>query len=520
MKLTDSVIKDYNASRSGTDRRLVCHAPSVNMNFEQNGNVRACCYNTTHSLGTWPRQTLLEMWRGEAAQQLRSYIAANDLGGGCAECGHMIISGNYQGVRAHYYDEYAPAGVAATVQRWLREMSGQLPYPRVMEFELSNECNLECVMCNGYFSSSIRKNREKLPPVPMVYDDRFVDELEEFIPHLTDAKFLGGEPFMIDIYLQIWERIQKIKPGIRIHITTNATFLNRRIKDLLESLNAGIILSIDSVNPDTYKKIRINGNYQKVMENLEYFRDYTRRKGTFLSMAVCPITYNWHELPEMLSFCIEKNIALYFNAVFSPSEYSLRDQSKEYLENVIDTLSAHELPARSGGATSPVNLSINAYVDFIKLLRGWLEEKDKESTKDTDAVTHVQPVAYHRTEIESWSLDEVREKLRALALVSGTIYVDKETQLLDRIASLFVATPPGMLRDVVLCYFDITEGVPSDDKAALLEKAQVIAALIEGHPQRDQILVMMSKATPKDLAQTFYHATTEQLATQLAAAFG
>lgn len=519
MKLTEDIIKAYNASRLHTDRALVCHAPFVSMNFEQNGNVRACCYNTTHTLGTWPYQTLRDMWQGAAANQLRAYIADNDLGGGCAECGLMIASGNYQGVRAHYYDEYARGGPLATAKKWMQKLSGRQPYPRVMEFELSNECNLECVMCNGYFSSSIRKNREKLPAVPMVYDDRFVEELDEFIPHLTDAKFLGGEPFMIDIYLKIWERIQKIKPGIRIHITTNATFLNRRVKDLLESLNAGIILSIDSVNPDTYKKIRINGNYQRVMENLEYFRDYTSRKKTFLSMAVCPITYNWHELPELLEFCVERNIALYFNAVFSPSEYSLRDQGPDDLAHVIETLEAYHLPERKGGATSPVNLSINAYTDFIKLLKGWLEEKKIAVNEPAPEASHAPVSSFIKVEIEDWSLDEIKEKLKALAQVSGTIYVDKETQLLNRIGNLFIATPAGRLQDVVLCYFDFGNDALAE-REVLQKKAAAIAAMIESHPQRDQVLLMMSKATPKDLASSFYHTDLSQLADQLAAAFG
>jgi MoaA/NifB/PqqE/SkfB family radical SAM enzyme len=100
-----------------------------------------------------------------------------------------------------------PNNVASRIHYFRNKLTGHINYPRVMEFELSNECNLECVMCNGYFSSSIRKNREKLPASVSPYNDQFVDELDQFIPHLTDAKFLGGEPFMIDIYLKIWERI-------------------------------------------------------------------------------------------------------------------------------------------------------------------------------------------------------------------------------------------------------------------------------------------------------------------------
>ena len=277
--------------------------------------------------------------------------------------------------RAGFFDEFAVSPLQKKLTAVAHSLTKGMVYPKVMEFELTNECNLECIMCNGMFSSSIRKNREKLPAIISPYDDRFIDQLDEFIPHLTDAKFLGGEPFMIEIYLKIWERIAALNPSIRIHITTNGTFLNTRIRKLLEGLRAGIILSIDSVVPETYRAIRIGGNFDKVMENLEYFREYTRRKRTFLSMAVCPITHNWRELPGMLDFCLQRNIALYLNAVFSPVDLSLREQPTEYLEEMISFLRQHPAPSIKGNPQTPKNLSIQAYNDFINQLAGWHQEK-------------------------------------------------------------------------------------------------------------------------------------------------
>lgn len=508
------VISGYTATRKGTYKKVICHAPFVNLNFEQNGNVRACCYNTKHILGQWPRQSVKEIWNGKSANELRNYIIENNLGGGCMECGKMIESGNYQGVRARYYDEFAPNSIKTFIHYIRNSLNGHIAYPKVMEFELSNECNLECVMCNGYFSSSIRKNREKLPPVQSVYNEKFVDELDEFIPHLTDAKFLGGEPFMIDIYLKIWERILKINPSIRIHITTNATFLNNRVKDLLEGLKAGIILSIDSVNPETYRKIRVNGNYDKVLENVEYFRDYTKRKKTFLSIAACPITYNWKELPEMLEFCMAKKIALYFNAVFSPPELSLREQSEEYLEEVIGFLESYKVPVRTGSAASPVNLSINAYVDFISLLKGWLREKQQQSESAIPTHSAIETI-FIKEEVTVWNLTEVEEVLETFAQVNGKGYIDKETALLNRIGNLFIATPAGRLKDVIQCYFRLYSETTSLDYTVCDTKSEEIAAMIESHPKREEILLMMSKASPLKLAEAFYNSDKALLEQQL-----
>jgi MoaA/NifB/PqqE/SkfB family radical SAM enzyme len=384
MILNKQTLGHYASARINTYKSIVCHAPFVNLNFEQNGNVRACCYNREEILGKWPAQSIRHIWHGSQANLLRKRIRNNDLGGGCTECGKMIEAGNFQGVRARYFDDNAPDNLATRILHLKNQLIGGIDYPRVMEFELSNKCNLECIMCNGYFSSSIRKNREKLSPVHSPYNEQFVNELDEFIPHLTDAKFLGGEPFMIDIYLSIWERILALKPEIRIHITTNGTFLTDRVKDLLEGLNAGIIVSIDSVVKETYEKIRVNGNYERVMANLEYFRDYTSRKKTFISMAVCPIIYNWKELPGMLDFCLSKNIVLYFNVVFTPFELSLREQAIEMQQEILEYLEQHRIPMKEGLAQTPRDLSIKAYNDFVKLLRSWLEERKTNLVEKAD----------------------------------------------------------------------------------------------------------------------------------------
>ena len=488
MILSKDVIKTYNSSRTCANKNIVCHAPSVNMNFEQTGEVRACCYNFKHVLGKWPENSIKEIWLGSKLATLRSYIEEDNLGGGCVECGKMIVTGNHQGVRARYYDEFPRSSFSDKVSSIKKIITGGFVYPKVMEFELSNECNLECIMCNGSFSSSIRKNREKLSPIISPYNDKFVDELEEFIPHLTDAKFLGGEPFMIDIYLTIWERILKINPNIRIHITTNGTFLNNRIKNLLEGLNAGIILSIDSVESETYKKIRVNGNFAKVMENLSYFIEYTRRKKTFISMAACPMTNNWMELPQMLEFCLDKNIALYFNVVFTPFELSLKELSRENLQNVIGFLEAYSLPIISGNPMTPRNLSISAFHDFVLLLKGWLDEKGTPVEINLETP---QLLADH------WSLQEISDIIHQLIDLENKGFTEKQRLLQAQLAAQFVKTPKGHIAESLYCFIQCSDQYSRQEpNKECMKKLQEISVLIEDHPYRDQILAMSSQAPP------------------------
>jgi len=344
-----------------------------------------------------------------------------------------------------------------------------------------------------------------------------VDELEEFLPHLTDAKFLGGEPFMIDVYLKIWERIRKVNPNMRIHITTNGTFLTDRVKKLLEGLRAGIILSIDSVNRETYDRIRINGDFDRVMAHLDYLREYTRRKNTFISMAACPITLNWRELPDMLRFCTERDIYLYFNAVYSPAELSLRELPASELAEVIGFLKVQPMPESKGNGKSPQAMSIKAYSDFILLLQGWLNEKEAPEVKEQSTYAKVN-ATFVREPVTDWTIEEVRAQIIRYDTQTSKDYIDKETELLNRLSNLMMDTPEGRLHEVLMCYFGLLGS--EVDSEAMASKAVFIEKMIAGHPERETILREMGKSQPLTLAQALTEMDEQMLKAALDQNFG
>src|SRR3954465_585096 len=81
--LIPSSIKSYQAARFPEDRSTFCHAPSICLNFEQNGNVTACCYNRKFVLGRYPTDSIGTIWRGDRARELRRALKAGDLSKGC-----------------------------------------------------------------------------------------------------------------------------------------------------------------------------------------------------------------------------------------------------------------------------------------------------------------------------------------------------------------------------------------------------------------------------------------------------
>jgi len=371
------LINEYNETRAIIDKSLICHAPFVNMNFDQSGIVNACCYNRSYILGKYPQNSLSEIWFGNKSDQLRNYISKNDLSHGCQLCARQLAAKNFSSFKAKHYDIY-PVKTAKTeilrIWPWRKKTIAQdlstqiMPQimPQIMEFELSNICNLECVMCNGHFSSSIRQNRDKLPPIVSPYDDKFIEQILPFIPYLKEMKFLGGEPFMIPLYYNIWDKVLEINPTIRIHITTNATMLNSRIKDLLQSMNVGLNISVDSVVRETYEKIRVNASFDKVMENIYWLKDYTTAKGNFLWFSVCPITLNAYELPDLIKFTNDNDIGVYFNTVTEPKKMSLKNLPKFELAKLIKFYQSNIQKSNSqiGQANHQAMLSLISQLEY------------------------------------------------------------------------------------------------------------------------------------------------------------
>jgi MoaA/NifB/PqqE/SkfB family radical SAM enzyme len=368
MSLTPELISAYNATRRTADTGVLCHFPWTTINFDQSGRATACCYNRTHVLGTYPQDTIESMWYGPKADELRGFIERNDLQHGCQSCLDQIVGRNFVGTLARGADHLAVERQAKTwheQRAWPKREHASLP--KLVEFELHNTCNLECIMCSGRFSSSIRRNREQLPPSRSPYDAAFVSELVPFLPHLKAARFLGGEPFLINLYYDIWERIIVHNPELDVSITTNATVLTRRAMDVLDQLRCRIIVSIDSVVKQTYEQIRVNARYDEVMRNVQYLLDLTRRKQTSMSFAVCPMTVNWHDIPETVAHCNERDIHVYFNTVTWPPDLTLQNLTSSELDGIDRYLSGFEL----GTATYVQRANRAAYLSLINQVRHW-----------------------------------------------------------------------------------------------------------------------------------------------------
>lgn len=336
---------------------VACNAPFTSMYLDQRGWVRACCMNDTHTLGNVADEPLSAIWHGERLARLRAAIEVDDLRLGCDICKWQVDQGRPD----------------LAFSRWFNELPTrdlQPEWPRMLELSVSNACNLQCAMCNGEWSSSIRSQREGLPPLPKVYGEAFFDDLAAFLPHLERIKFLGGEPFLASETLRVME--MAVEQGLtpRCHVTTNGTQWSPRVERILEMLPVDVAVSLDAATAETYESIRIGSSWSVVQRNLDRFQEVARRRGTAVTVTYCLMATNWHEFLDFCRAADERGIGCAVNVVSVPQEMSLYFVAPDELARIVDALDAQD--RESGG---DLTLSASIWAAEVERLRAHLESR-------------------------------------------------------------------------------------------------------------------------------------------------
>ena len=315
--------ESYERSRKLSEKALpaLCYAPFTSLYFDNGGNVRVCCHNSNFPVGNIRESSIDQIWNGEPIRKLRQALARYEFGPGCDFCMRQTAE-TYANAAMRRYDKFPVE-------------SGDPKWPRQIEFSISNSCNLECIMCRGFWSSAIRARREKLPPLPRHYGEAFFSQLKRYLPHLSQLKFLGGEPFLISEYYRIWEML--IAEGLSplCHVTTNGTQCNDKVLRIIEQLPFGFAISIDGATKETHESIRVNAKFEAVMENAKLFREYAKSRNTSFSITFCLMRMNWQEFGAFCQLADSWDCAAGINTVVSPPEFGIYSLPPEGLRRVL-----------------------------------------------------------------------------------------------------------------------------------------------------------------------------------------
>lgn len=145
-------------------------------------------------------------------------------------------------------------------------------FPEHVHVETINICNARCIMC-GY--SVMRR------PRGIMSDDLFdtvISQLRNNGVRQVTLQFYG-EPLLDK---KIFSRIAALKKSkMLISINTNASLLDQdNGRKLIEAGLDRLNISFDGYSRETYNKIRINLDYDKVINNIKEFIALKKKLGT------------------------------------------------------------------------------------------------------------------------------------------------------------------------------------------------------------------------------------------------
>jgi len=179
--------------------------------------------------------------------------------------------------------------------------------PNIVQIDLTDKCNLNCVGCWCHSDLLGDSKLRKLKELPYSIAEKLIEDLHEL--GTKEIMLSGsGEPFC---YPKIMDVISLIKKkGIRLNIVTNFTLLNKkRIRQLVELQVDNITASIWAGDAKTYVKTHPNQNkrtFYRIKENLKFLHSI-KKENNLPNVKIYNVIskFNCNRIKEMLGLALE-----------------------------------------------------------------------------------------------------------------------------------------------------------------------------------------------------------------------
>ena len=181
------------------------------------------------------------------------------------------------------------------LNEWDRRRQGATlhSWPRILQVEVTNRCNLNCRFCSRYYNSL------KLGDLP----EALLPAVEEASARVLETILFGyGEPLMAPVFYTLLRRVR----SSRVSFITNGLALTPETLDhILACANRpiyNIALSIDGARPETYNRIRERSDFETVWRNLTHLVRTSRELPNPFEVWIdfVAIRSNVAELPDLV----------------------------------------------------------------------------------------------------------------------------------------------------------------------------------------------------------------------------
>lgn len=163
----------------------------------------------------------------------------------------------------------------------------------VLQWHLSENCNLKCLHCYQENHKPIQLSYEQLEKIYKQYKN-----LLKKLKMKGHINITGGEPLCNPYLFKILDLIKKDEELISFSILTNGTLITKNIAKKIKSYNPYYVQVSLEGGQKTNDYIRGKGTYKKIAKGIKNLKKYN----IFTSISFTATTLNYKEFPKVVSY--------------------------------------------------------------------------------------------------------------------------------------------------------------------------------------------------------------------------
>lgn len=191
--------------------------------------------------------------------------------------------------------------------------------PRRLVLELTNACNLNCMMCG----------RNATTFQPTIFQMDWLRYFEPMLDTVEEVTLMGwGEPTIHKDFVQMLELIHR--HDARIYFCTNGMRINQLEDAIFDNHVDVFAVSVDGAKPETNARIRRGSDLNMITDSLRKVKRRQHSQGLdypYVNFVFCAMKSNLHELPDLVRLAadigLEEVKAVYLTAF----DDTLREES-------------------------------------------------------------------------------------------------------------------------------------------------------------------------------------------------
>jgi len=331
-----------------------CLFPWSFMQFHAGGMMQPCAVGADTDMGDFiidylekkERENEDDFLNNEGLQKLRKGMLTGDLRPMCQNC--FFISNQLQTTQdfEKQLKGYLQSKLPNDIDLESADLTKLYAYDW-MAISFTNKCNLSCVYC---VQSVLKDTNPYLKAeIPYEYTEELLDMVvSKGITSLSTC--VEGEATLYKHWYDVFSTFHKKYPQIQLWMTTN---LNRKFSDTEMELLANyavLDVSIDSLKPELYSKIRCNGRLDLLLENLDKLDVKIKQlgiQGPIITLHMVLSDLTWTEIEDISNFAFARgygiqlgnyeeriNTVAYKTGMLKPIEY-LSEEDQNTVRDII-----------------------------------------------------------------------------------------------------------------------------------------------------------------------------------------